>query len=69
MHDSFMSKVEQMETELRKLSPNELQQLRDWLEDYLEDQLEVTEEFAASIERGKRDIAEGNVRVRESDSA
>ena len=62
-----MSKVEQMAAECRKLSQVELQQLRDWLEDYLEDQLEVTEEFAASIERGKRDIAEGNVRVRESE--
>ena len=60
-----MSKVEQMEAEFRKLSPAELRQLRDWLEDYLEDQLEVTEEFAASIERGKKDIADGNVRVRE----
>jgi hypothetical protein len=58
-----------METELRKLSPSELQQLRDWLEDYLEDQLEITEEFAASMERGKEDIAEGSVRVRESDQA
>ena len=68
-----MSRVEQMETELRKLSPDELQQLRDWLEDYLEDyledQLEITDEFAASIERGKKDIAEGNVRVRESEQA
>jgi hypothetical protein len=60
-----MSKVEQMETELRKLSPVELQQLRDWLDDYLEDQLEITDEFAASIKRGQKDIAEGNVRVRE----
>lgn len=62
-----MSRVEQMETELRKLSPDELQELHDWLEDYLEDQLEITDEFAASIERGKKDIAEGNVRVRESE--
>jgi len=58
-----------METELPKLSPAELQQLRDWLEDYLEDRLEVTEEFAASIERGKRDVAEGNARVREPENS
>jgi hypothetical protein len=64
-----VSKVEQMETELRKLSSVELQQLRDWLEDYLEDQLEITDEFAASIDRGKKDIAEGNVRVREPEQA
>lgn len=34
---------------------------------FLEDQLEVTDKFAARIERGKKDIVEGNVRVRESD--
>ena len=30
----------------------------------LKQQCEVTEECAASIERGKKDIAKGNVRVR-----
>ena len=61
----FMSKVEQMETELRKLSPGELQQLRDWLEEYLEGRHEVTDEFAASIERGKKDVANGYIRTRQ----
>ena len=32
------------------------------IEDYF--LLEFTDEFAASIERGKKDIAEGNVRIR-----
>jgi hypothetical protein len=45
------------------------EELRNWLEDYLEDQLEVIEEFAASIERGKKDIAGGNIRVREPEQA
>jgi hypothetical protein len=35
----------------------------------LEDQLEFTDEFVASIERGKKDIAEGNVRIRNPEQA
>lgn len=54
---------------IRTLPREEAQELRDWLEDYLEDQLQVTAEFAASIERGKKDLAEGKIRVRESDQA
>jgi len=35
-----MSKVEQIELELGKLSPAELRQVRDWLNDFVEDTLE-----------------------------
>ena len=60
-----MSKVEQMETELRKLSQTELRQIREWLDDVIEDDLEFTPEFEESIRRSKRDLAEGRIsRVR-----
>jgi ribosome biogenesis protein Nip4 len=60
-----MSKVEQMETELRKLSQAELRQIREWLDDVIEDDLEFTPEFEESIQRGQRDLAEGRIaRVR-----
>ena len=49
---------------IRALPRREVEELRQWIENYLEDQLEFTDEFAASIERGKKDIAEGNVRIR-----
>jgi hypothetical protein len=49
---------------IRALPRCDVEELREWIEDYLEDQLEFTDEFAASIERGKKDLAEGNVRVR-----
>jgi len=58
-----MSKVEQIEAEIEKLAPPEKLQIHDWLADMLEDQLELTDEFERSIERGKRDIAEGRGRV------
>jgi hypothetical protein len=65
LHHAFVSKVEQMETELRKLSQTELRQIREWLDDMIEDDLEFTPEFEASIGRSKRDIAEGRIaRVR-----
>ena len=64
-----MSKVEQIESDLQKLSVQELEQVRDWLEGFLEDQLQVTDEFKESIERGRRDIAEGRVRVRKPGAA
>ena len=54
---------------IRALPRRDVEELREWIEDYLEDQLELTDDFAASIERGKKDIAEGNVRVREPDQA
>ena len=61
-----MSKVEQMEIELRKLSQAELRQIREWLDDVIEDNLEFTPEFEESIRQAERDMAEGkSVRVRE----
>jgi len=54
-----VSKVEQMESELRKLSQAELRQIREWLDDFIEDELEFTPEFENSIQRSERDMAAG----------
>ena len=60
-----MSKVEQMEAELRKLSQSELQQIREWLDDLIEDELEFTPEFEASVRQAESDVAAGkHARVR-----
>lgn len=59
--------VQEIERAIRTLPRREVEQLREWIENFLEDQLELTDRFTASIERGKNDIAEGNVRVRESE--
>jgi ribosome biogenesis protein Nip4 len=67
---ALMSKVEQMETELRKLSQAELRQIREWLDDVIEDDLEFTPEFEESIRQAERDMAEGkSVRVREPEGS
>lgn len=61
------SDVQEIEQAIQTLPRKEVERLREWIENYLEDQLEVTDEFAARIERGKKDIVDGNIRVRESD--
>jgi len=58
-----MKTLEQIEAEVQKLSPQEQEQLRDWLENLLEDRLELEDEFKAEIEAGKKDIAEGRYRI------
>ena len=61
-----MSKVEQVENELRKLSQAELRQIREWLDDVIEDELQFTPEFESSIQQSEHDVASGkSARVRE----
>jgi hypothetical protein len=64
-----VSKVEQVEAELRKLSQPELRQIREWLDDMIEDELEFTPEFEHAIQQAEHDMADGkSVRVREPDA-
>ena len=64
-HHLRMSKVEQMDAELRKLSQAELRRIREWLDDMIEDELEFTPEFERSILEAERDMAGGkSARVR-----
>ncbi len=66
LNDPFMSKVERVESELRKLSQAELRQIREWLDDIIEDELEFTPEFENAVQKAERDMADGkSARVRE----
>jgi hypothetical protein len=59
-----------MESELRKLSPTELRQIREWLDDFIEDELEFTPEFENSIQQSERDMVAGRAaRVREPEGS
>lgn len=51
-----MSKVEQLENELQKLSPGELREVRDWLDNFVEDRLKFTPEFEAEIRKSEREM-------------
>lgn len=57
--------IQEIEQAIKGLPRRDIEQLREWIENFLEDQFELTDAFSASIDRGKKDIAEGNVRVRE----
>lgn len=59
-----MPTLHEIESQVKQLSKDEQESLRDWLENLLEDDLEFTEEFKAKIERGEQDIREGRVRIR-----
>lgn len=59
-----MSTLAEVENAILKFTPEEQEQLRDWLENLMEDRLEMTDEFKAEIEASKADIAAGRVRVR-----
>ncbi len=54
-----MSKVQAIESELQKLTPEEIREVRDWLENFLEDQLHFTDDFEADIQQSERDMAAG----------
>lgn len=54
-----MSKVQELEAQLEKLSPTEMRQIRDWLDDVLEDQLPFTDEFEAQIKQSETEMASG----------
>jgi hypothetical protein len=61
---SVVSKLEQIEAELEKLSRPELIQIRNWLDDLLEDELEFTPEFEAVIQKSEREMAAGHILVK-----
>jgi hypothetical protein len=54
-----MSSVKEIESALTRLSLDDLQAVRDWLDDFIEDQLEVSDEFKTKIQRAKQEIAGG----------
>ena len=54
-----MSSVKEIESALARLSLEDLQAVREWLDDFIEDQLEVSDEFKTKIQRAKQEIADG----------
>jgi hypothetical protein len=56
----------EVEKAVLKMTLQEQEELRDFLENVLEDRLEMTDEFKADIAAGKADIAAGRVKIRES---
>ena len=55
-----MSRVKQIETELEKLSIEELKEVREWLENFVEDRMEFTPEFESMIRESEQEMRSGN---------
>jgi hypothetical protein len=51
-----MSSVQEIESALAKLTLDEKQAVRDWLDDLIEDQLEVSDEFKIKVQRAKQEF-------------
>jgi len=60
-----MSTVQEIQAAIPKLSPKELEELKDWLDDYFEDQLDLTDEVKAKLDESRAQIAAGQFRTRQ----
>jgi len=54
-----MSTVKEIQAAIPKLSREEIEQIRHWIDDYLEDQLELTDEVKAKLDKSRSEIAAG----------
>ena len=54
-----MSTVKEIQATIPKLSREEIEEIREWIDDYLEDQLELTNEVKAKLDQSRREIAAG----------
>jgi hypothetical protein len=59
-----MSTVEDVPAAIPKLSPEEIERIREWLEDYIEDRLELTEDVKAKLDQSRREIVVGQFTMR-----
>jgi hypothetical protein len=60
-----MSTVEEFQAAIPKLSREEIEQIRTWINDYLEDQLELTDDVKARLDQWRREIAAGQYTTRQ----
>ncbi len=54
-----MSRVQEIEAAMQKLSAAELAEVREWLENFIEDHLEMNEAFTAGIEESRELFKKG----------
>ena len=54
-----MSRVERIESELEKLSVDELKEIREWLDNLVENRMEFTPEFEATIRESELEVKSG----------
>jgi hypothetical protein len=60
-----MSTVKEIQAAIPKLSREEIEQIRRWIDDYLEDQLELSDDVKAKLDQSRREIAAGQYTTRQ----
>ncbi len=60
-----MSTVQEIKAAIPKLPPDEVAELKEWLEDFCEDQLELNDEVKVALDRSHAEIAAGKYRTRQ----
>ncbi len=60
-----MSTVKEIQAAIPKLSREEIEEIREWIDDYLEDHLELTNEVKAKLDQSRREIAAGEYMTRQ----
>jgi hypothetical protein len=60
-----MSTIQEIEAAIPRLTREEIEALRAWIDDYLEDQLELADEVKDQLDQSRRDIAAGNFTTRQ----
>ena len=60
-----MSTVKEIQAAIPKLSREEIEQIRTWINDYPEDQFELTDDVKAKLDQSRREIAVGQYTTRQ----
>lgn len=59
-----MNTVKEIQAAIPKLSREEIEQIRTWIDEYLEDHLDLTNEVKAKLDQSRREIAAGEYTTR-----
>lgn len=60
-----MSTVKEIQAAIPKLSREQIEEIREWIDDYLEEKLELTEDVKAKLDQSRREIAAGQYTTRQ----
>jgi hypothetical protein len=61
----IVSTVTEIQEAIPRLSREEVEAIRDWIEDYLEARLELSDEATAKLDQSRREIAAGKYTTRQ----
>jgi len=60
-----VSTVKEIQAAIPKLSREQIEEIREWIDDYLEEKLELTEEVKAKLDQSRREVVAGQYTTRQ----